>query len=58
MGEQVAARIYKKDKEDTNQLPYLSEKAEPLPRKQFIIDTGKDEQLLITANPISRAVLL
>ena len=27
-------------------------------REVFRIDTGKDEQQLITANPISRAVLL
>ncbi|MCQ5203864.1 hypothetical protein NE613_14595 [Mordavella massiliensis] len=33
-------------------------KAEPLPKRKFIIDTGKDEQQLIAANPISRAVLL
>ena len=33
------------------------EKAEPLPERKFIIDTGKDEQQLITANPYSRAVL-
>ena len=26
-------------------------------REKFIIDTGKDEQQLITANPVSRAVL-
>ena len=26
--------------------------------KQFIIDTGTDEQQLIAANPVSRAVLL
>ena len=44
MGEQVAARLKK-------------EKADPLPHN-FIIDTGIDEQQLITANPISRAVLL
>ena len=31
-------------------------KADPLPKLK--INTGKDEQQLITANPISRAVLL
>ena len=44
MGEQVAASIKKK------------KKADPLP--PYSIDTGTDEQQLIAANPVSRAVLL
>ena len=44
MGEQVAARNKKR-------------KRQIRCREKFIIDTGKDEQQLITANPYSRAVL-
>ena len=45
MGEQVAAKFKRKRL-----------KADPLPKLK--INTGKDEQQLINANPISRAVLL
>ena len=45
MGEQVAARNKKR-------------KGRFAAENKFIIDTGKDEQQLIAANPISRAVLL
>ena len=44
MGEQVAARNKKR-------------KGRFAAEKEFIIDTGKDEQQLIAANPVSRAVL-
>ncbi len=45
MGEQVAAKS-KKEKTKTETL------------SKFRINTGRDEQQLIKANPISRAVLL
>ena len=45
MGEQVAARNKKRKRQNRC-------------REKFIIDTGKDEQQLIAADPVSRAVLL
>ena len=38
-------------------LPGTKKKRQIRCREKFIIDTGKDEQQLITANPVSRAVL-
>ena len=37
---------------------FKKEKTEADPLPELKINTGKDEQQLITANPISRAVLL
>ena len=48
MGEQVAARIKKEEDVRQNRCRCI----------KLHIDTGKDELQLITANPISRAVLL
>ena len=59
MGEQVAARIIKKEfcKIQTS-LQNEKDRQNRCREENFIIDTGKDEQQLIAANPISRALLL
>ena len=54
MGEQVAARNKKRQVAARNK----KRKRQNRCREKFIIDTGKDEQQLIAADPVSRAVLL
>ena len=52
------ANIHIKIKRIRISLLYLRENGRSAAVKQFIIDTGTDEQQLIAANPVSRAVLL